>query len=369
MTGSESTPEFKPKDIKENLKLIAKHPIDFAKHVAGGELAGMGLGLAGGAFVTTPIAALMALKNHKFGNPGYWKSFKETMGTGLLAESTGMGVAGTIIGGNKFFGKYKSDAVKQAFYKCAVIDELEKIADIKLNDDQTFHPGRLGAVLGSSAGLQFGINNMWSEIGKAHGGKKMQKIIMHNIRTLPFKEKIKFMGKLSKEFAKPALIGLAAGAFLGEAAGKSLERAAISNKNDKKFSLKDWAFKKKAEAKKGDEDIKKDIKKGSVAGAAIGAAAIGVPLGLAFLNKGMYHRLEKTPPLSRRIVNALTTGTIGATMGAPIGFVAGGSIGAGTNVTVKAAKEVPGIVTDAAEGVKNKIEDIKNKIEDIQHKN
>jgi hypothetical protein len=350
MSGAGTVPEFKPKDIKNNLKLVAKHPIDFAKHVAGGEIAGLGLGFLGGAFVTTPVAALLALKNHKFGRPEYWKSFKETMGTGLLAESTGMGVAGSIIGGNKFFEKYKSsEAIKHACYEAAVIDELEKIADIKINDDQTFHPGRLGAALGASAGLQFGVKDMWNNIGEARGGRKMQRIIKHNLKTLPFKEKIKFIARLSKEFAKPALIGLAGGALLGEAAAKSLERAAVSKKDDKKFSFKDWAFKKQAKKNKFlTEKEQKEIGKGTVKGAYIGAGAGAIPTAFAFSNKIMY---QKNTPLRLRLLNALAFAPMGAAMGAPVGAI----IGAGAVTSRQAAEKGAVVVGDAAKDISDKI--------------
>lgn len=245
MSGGELPSDFKPKEFKDNLKLVAKHPLQFAKHVAGGELAGLGLGAMGGAFVTTPIALTLALKRNKKEIPKFWNSFKDTMRTGLLAESTGMGVAGSIVGGGKFFDKYKKETVKHASYSAGVINELEKIADIKINDEQTFSPSRLGGAIGGTAGLQFGIKQMWENIGKSPNGKEMQETILSKLNTLPFKERVVFAAKLSKNFILPAVLGTALGTVGGSMLGSSLEKASISDSAKPKKKLFDMFKSKK----------------------------------------------------------------------------------------------------------------------------
>jgi len=98
----------KPKEIEKGIKLVAKHPVSFAGHVLGGDIAGMGIGAIGGALVSSPFAAALALKNKKLPG-GFAKQFGKNMVYGLRSEAVGGGVAGSLMGGNKFFNKYKNE--------------------------------------------------------------------------------------------------------------------------------------------------------------------------------------------------------------------------------------------------------------------
>jgi len=125
MDGNTNTGVTQPKkSLGQNIMTVAKHPLSFAGHVIGGEVAGAGVGALGGAAVAAPFVAAHMIKH-----PGefvekserlFVKARKNStkhlinqaysqMKVPFQSEATGGAILGGLTGGRKFFQKHQND--------------------------------------------------------------------------------------------------------------------------------------------------------------------------------------------------------------------------------------------------------------------